>query len=228
MKKVLHNICLGLLFLGLPGSLRAAGGADEVTKLRETLRNTMLQTRDLQNQIATLQAQDADKALTIEDLTKKLETTQKRMADDKAMADRAIALLQEQNEAFQAEIGRLQVSIEKWKASHKEASALAAKTEMLRAKLAREKVVLERIVADQRVKNHEMYKAGIEVLDRYKNHALGDAILAREPFTGNMRARFQTLAQEYGDKLADQRIKPSDTEASAAAATSTANAPATN
>jgi SMC interacting uncharacterized protein involved in chromosome segregation len=226
MKKALLLSGLVLACGLLPGALYAAGGADEVTKLRETLRNTMLQTRDLQNQIATLQAQDADKALTIEDLTKKLEMTQKRMADDKAMADRAIALLQEQNESFQAEIGRLQVSIEKWKASHKEASALAAKTEMLRSKLAREKVVLERIVADQRVKNHEMYKVGIEVLDRYKKHSLGDSILAREPFAGNMRARLQTLSQEYGDKLADQRIKPSDAAVSAAAAT--ANATATN
>lgn len=196
----------------------AAGGADEVTKLREATRNALMQVRDLQNQVATLQAQDADKALTIEDLTRKLETTTKRMAEDKAMADRAIALLQEQNEAYEAEIGRLQVAIEKWKASHKEASALAAKTEMQRAKLAREKVELERIVSDQRTKNHEMYKAALEVLDRYKNHALGDAILAREPFAGNMRARFQTLAQEYGDKLADQRIKPGDAAASAAAA----------
>lgn len=201
-------VILAVVLGSLPVSGRASGGADEVNKLREALRNTMLQTRDLQNQVATLQAQDADKAMTIEELTAKLEAAQKRLADDKAMSDRAIALLQEQNEAFEAEIGRLGVAIEKWKVSHKEASSLAAKTEMQRARLAREKVELERIVADQRTKNHEMYKAGLEVLERYKNHALGDAILAREPFTGNMRARFQTLAQEYGDKLADQRIKP--------------------
>lgn len=201
-------VVLAVVLGGLSAPARAAGGADEVNKLREALRNTMLQTRDLQNQVATLQAQDADKAMTIEELTAKLEAAQKRLADDKAMSDRAIALLQEQNEAYAGEIGRLQVAIEKWKVSHKEASALAAKTEMQRAKLAREKVELERIVADQRTKNHEMYKVGLEVLDRYKNHALGDAVLAREPFTGNMRARFQTLAQEYGDKLADQRIKP--------------------
>lgn len=208
MKNTLFPSVLALAFGLAAGGLHAAGGADEVTKLREALRNTMLQTRDLQNQVATLQAQDADKALTIEELTAKLEAAQKRMAEDKTMADRAIALLQEKNEAYEAEIGRLQVAIEKWKASHKEATGLAQKTEMQRAKLAREKVELERIVTDQRTKNHEMYKAGIEVLDRYKNHAFGDAILAREPFTGNMRARFQALAQEYGDKLADQRIKP--------------------
>ncbi len=216
------SLAAASLLLSL-SSASAAGGADEVTKLREATRNALMQVRDLQNQVATLQAQDADKALTIEDLTKKLEATTKRMAEDKAMADRAIALLQEQNEAYEAEIGRLQVAIEKWKSSHKEASALAAKTEMQRAKLAREKVELERIVSDQRTKNHEMYKAALEVLDRYKNHALGDAILAREPFAGNMRARFQTLAQEYGDKLADQRIKPGDAAASAAAAAAKAN-----
>ncbi len=53
-----------------------------------------------------------------------------------------------------------------------------------------------------------MYKIGTEVLTRYENFGLGTALTAREPFTGSTRVRMQNLAQDLGDKLADQRIKP--------------------
>lgn len=211
-----------LLLTGVCSSPRLlADSAEEMNKLRETLRNSLLQVRDLQNKVATLEAQDADKALTITDLETKLEATQKKLADDKVTADRTIALLEEKNQQFEEEIGRLQVALEKWKASHKESTALAQKTEVLRSKLASEKIRLERIVTDQRTKNHEMFKVAMEVLDRYKRHALGDAIAAREPFTGNMRAKLQQLSQEYGDRIADQRIKPESLSKPSASAPTT-------
>ena len=65
---------------------------------------------------------------------------------------------------------------------------------------------LERKVEDQHLKNIQMYQIAIEVLDRYRKHGLGDAIVAREPFVGVSRAKLQTLVQDYGDKLLDQRI----------------------
>ena len=52
------------------------------------------------------------------------------------------------------------------------------------------------------------YKTGSEILSRYENFGLGEAIVAREPFVGITRVKLQNLIQEYGDKLADQKIKP--------------------
>jgi len=190
--------------------------SEESDKLRENLRAAMLQARDLQNKVSLLEAQNADNALTIQDLEAKLASTQKRSSDDKQMADRAIQLLEENKQDLEGEIGRLSTALEKWKSSHKEATGKLQKTEMERAKLSKEKSKLEQIVTDQRMKNHEMFKLGMEVLDRYKNHAFGDAILAREPFTGNMRARFQTLVQDLGEKMHDQRIRPEGTTTAAA------------
>jgi hypothetical protein len=223
--KITTLLLPGLLLFSLGLSpLRA--NPEEINKLRETLRATLLQVRDLQNKVATLEAQDADKALTIQDLETKLETARKTMAEDKTMADRAIALLQEQNEQYESEIGRLRVALDRWQSSHAEAVKKAQRLEIQRGKLAREKNQLERIVADQRRKNHEMYTLAIEVLDRYKRHGLGDAILAREPFVGATRARFQEMVQDWGNGLADQRIKPGDAAASAAAADAEAARPA--
>jgi DNA repair exonuclease SbcCD ATPase subunit len=216
-------LLLSLLCLPLAASPLQAS-PEEINKLRETLRATLLQVRDLQNKVATLEAQDADKALTIEDLEAKLEVARKTLAEDKTMADRAIALLQEQNEQYEAEIGRQRVALDRWQSSHGEAVKKAQRLEIERSKLAREKNRLERIVADQRRKNHEMYTLALEVLERYKRHGLGDAILAREPFVGATRARFQEMVQEWGNGLSDQRIKPGDAASSSAAADAAASA----
>jgi hypothetical protein len=50
-----------------------------------------------------------------------------------------------------------------------------------------------------------MYQAGMEILDRYEKFGLGDAILAREPFTATQRVKFQNLVQDLSDKLTDAR-----------------------
>ena len=80
-------------------------------------------------------------------------------------------------------------------------------TEAKRAGLAEADIKLQRIVDEQRTKNAAMFKTGMEVLDRYEKFGLGQALVAKEPFVGITRAKFQTLVQDYGDKLEDQRIK---------------------
>jgi hypothetical protein len=58
---------------------------------------------------------------------------------------------------------------------------------------------------------------GNEVLDRYAQFGLGTAISAREPFVGITKVKFQTLVQDYQNKLTDQTIRsdnPSETKKS--------------
>ncbi len=50
-----------------------------------------------------------------------------------------------------------------------------------------------------------------DILTRYEKFGLGDALTAREPFTGITRVKLQSLFEDYQDKLVDQRIKPVDT-----------------
>lgn len=51
-----------------------------------------------------------------------------------------------------------------------------------------------------------MYQVGVEILNRYENFGLGDALLAREPFVGTTRVKFQNLIQQDQDQLTDSRI----------------------
>jgi hypothetical protein len=79
---------------------------------------------------------------------------------------------------------------------------------------------LERRIADQQVRNAEMYRLANEVLDRYAQFGLGTAISAREPFVGVTKVKFQNLVQDYQNKLTDQTIRPEKPEAADATAPS--------
>ncbi len=176
-------------------------------KLREGLRNTMLQLRTMQGERDALQIEKTTLEGEKTDLTTKLEALTKQAAVNQETAQQNITALEAKITAQNLETAQLKDALEKWKKSQKEAVELATKKEDERAKTAGRIVVLDRQVEDQLRKNAAMYKVGIEVLNRYEKFVLGDAIASREPFTGIARVKFQTLAQDFRDQLTDERIK---------------------
>ena len=199
-----------LLALLLAGTtlLPAAEGEDDVAnKLREALRNTMLQLRDSQNQVATLQATDVANAQKLKDLEGKIDSLTKQAIADRNTSANMVAELNAKLEEQRGVLISFQSAIEKWKKSYGQVTALAQKKEAERAKFEAKSIKLERQVEDQRVRNIKMYEVGLEIIDRYEKFGLGDAILAREPFVGTTRVKFQNLIQNDQDKLADQKIK---------------------
>jgi hypothetical protein len=107
-------------------------------------------------------------------------------------------------------IANLQEGLEKWKTGYNQVADIARAKEGERAKLAGEKIVLERKVADRETTNMALYKLGIEILSRYEKFGLGTALTSREPFTGITKVKLENLVQDYGDKLAEQKIKPGE------------------
>lgn len=188
--------------------VRAAEEATVESKLREGLRTVTIQLRDAQNQVATLQATQAASDQKIKDLTAKIDTLNKQAVIDRNTSTNLLAeantKLAEQTAVNQG----LQTSIEKWRRSYTELTSFTQKKEIERAKLADRVIKLDRQVQDQQIKNIQMYKLGVEILDRYEKFGLGQAVLAREPFVGSTRVKFQNLIQDSQDKLTDQRIKP--------------------
>jgi chromosome segregation ATPase len=177
-------------------------------KLREGLKNTMLQLRDAQTQVSNLQATQAENEQKIQDLTAQLDKLTKQSAADKQAADKTIADLHSRVYDQELSLAKYKEALEKWKASYNQAAELARNTEAQRAKLANDLILLQRKYADAQTKNNEMFKLGNEVLTRYEKFGMGEALTAREPFIGTTRIKFQNLIQDYQDKLADQRIKP--------------------
>ena len=182
-------------------------------KLREGLRNTTLQLREVTAERDTLKATQAALEQEKQAIQETLDAAIKQSAEDKAAAEKTSAGLDAKVVSQANEILRLSESLAKWKASQAEAVELARKKEAARAQLASEKIVMQRRIDDQQMKNAEMYKIGTEILTRYERFGLGTAITAREPFVGTTRVKLQNLVQDYGDKLADQRITPKSSPA---------------
>ena len=198
-----------LLLLLLAAVTARAADEDPTEKFRQALRDTMLKLRDAQNQLATAQAAQYAAEAKSAELEEKTKSLAKELADERNTSTNLISGLKKTLAERDAKLADQDATLAKWKTSYEQIAKLAAKREGQRQKLDAEKLALERKVQDQQFKNIEMYKAATEILDRYERFGLGDAILAREPFTAAWRTKFQNLVQDLADQLTDARI-PAD------------------
>lgn len=187
-------------------SLLHSAEEDPVAKFREALKNSMLKLREVQGQLATAQAAQAAAELKVTELTTKNESLVKDLASERNTSTNTISELNKKIADRDETILGLESTVAKWKKSYGEVVNLAAKRENQRAVLEAKCNGLENKVADQQMKNIAMYKVGMEILDRYNKFGLGEALLAREPFTAAQRVKFQNLTQDFADDLTDARI----------------------
>jgi chromosome segregation ATPase len=202
-------IAAGLLSAVLTAQLGAAESAGSVeSQLRDALRNAVAQLSAAEADRAALQTAQANADQKNKDLAAQVETLIKRSAADKASADKAIAGLNSRLSEQAAEIARLGAAIEKWKAAYAQIDAAGRATEARRAKLEADAIVLGRREADLLLRNAALFKLGNEILTRYADFSLGNALQAKEPFVGITRVKLENLVQDYQDKLLEQKINP--------------------
>jgi chromosome segregation ATPase len=211
-----------LLLLAAP-ALHAAEPADAEQRLREALKNTMLQLRAAQTERATLQANHLVDEAKIKELSTEIETLNKKIAkltqdaaDEQTAANQTIEALKAKEAQHEKQIAQLKESLEKWKSGYNEVVNIAKEREALRAKAASKAIVAERRLAERERQNLELYTTGREILDRLENFGLGTALTAREPFVGVTKVKLQNLVQDYGDKLQDNKYNPFDKDAKSA------------
>lgn len=206
-----------VLTLLSPSAVRADDAAQATTesRLRDALRSTMLQLRDAQGQVATLQASqaqsdkdNADLKAKVDTLTAQIASLNKQSADDKAASDKTIADLKFQKADLTAQIAKLNDALAAWEKDDKQYAQLAKDKEAARAQLSAQVIMLQRVVDDRETKNLALFNLGNEILTRYERFSLGDALGAKEPFTGISRVKLQELVQDYKDKISDQRVIP--------------------
>jgi chromosome segregation ATPase len=186
-----------------------AAEEDPTAKFREALKDSMLKLRAAQTELANAQAAQYAAEAKATELTAKTESLTKDLANERNTSTNMIADLNKKIADRDNSILELNAALAKWKKSYGEVAKLASKREGQRATLDAKRIELERKVQEEQAKNIEMYQAGMDILDRYEKFGLGDAILAREPFTAAKRVKFQNLVQDLSDKLTDARI-PAD------------------
>ncbi|MBV8274539.1 MAG: phage major capsid protein [Verrucomicrobia bacterium] len=191
---------------GILDAADQANSAEE--RLRGMLRSTMLQLRDAQNQVATLQSAQAENDKEKKALSDRLDELTKQAAADKDAATKTITDLNAKVTDQTSLVTQLKDALEKWKEAYNKAVEAANTKEAQRAKFESQAILLQRRVDNDEAKNLALYKLGKEVLDRYEKFGLGTAITAREPFVGTTKVKLENLVQDYSDKLFDQTVKP--------------------
>jgi chromosome segregation ATPase len=203
-------------------SSKAAEKADPaMQKMREAVKNSMIQLRDANAKLAIAQAAQAEAEDKVKELQGKLEELTKKSAAERKTANETIDDLRVKLANSEMIGNHLTESLTKWKQGYAKLAEYAKATEGKRAEFASKCILLERRIADQQVRNAEMYRLANEVLDRYAQFGLGTAISAREPFVGVTKVKFQNLVQDYQNKLTDQTIRPDKQEAAPTAASAT-------
>jgi chromosome segregation ATPase len=187
--------------MALVGLLTATANADDA-RLKQVLQTLTGRLRAAETERNNLLSDKAQLEQEKKTLTGKVDALNKQVAADKAQLDTL--------EAKQKELDDTKESLAKWKAAYQQIETAAQKSEAERAKLASESIVLKRKVEDRERKNLELYKTANEVLTRYEKFGLGDALTAKEPFTGITRVKLENQVQDYQDKIADQRVKPDE------------------
>ena len=215
LQSVIAFVLLGLLSPGAGRADDAAVQATTESRLRDALRGAVQQLQDAQGQVAVLQAgqaqsdkDNADLKTKIDALTAQIASLNKQSADDKAASDKALADLKSQNTDLTTQIGKLNDALAAWEKDDKQYVQLYKDKEAARAQLAIQVILLQRTIDDRETKNLALFNLGNEILTRYEKFSLGDALGAKEPFTGLARVKLQEFVQDYKDKISDQRVTP--------------------
>lgn len=198
------GLILGLACL----RLAAAEGGDGDARLRAALRDATLQLRTAQGDLAAAQAGQA--ALTAEKkaVDDKYEILRKQAAADRAAGEKTAAAQAAQIDALKAQVKKLAETLDTAKVEGAKSAQAAQDTEAQRSKLADQAAELRQRLADREAKNLALFLLGNEILNRYEEFSLGEALRAKEPFVGKTRTRLENLVQDYQDQLANQRVQP--------------------
>ncbi len=195
-----------LVFLLLAAPLTTLRGqeSDIETRLRETLRNTMLQLREAQARTAEMEAASVLSQQETERTKSQLSAMQDQLVAERNLNTNLRSELQQAADRAAAQ----QARIAKGESDYRKVVLEARKAQNSLGQARLRITELERLIAEQQVKNVELKTVADEILDRYTRHSLGTALLAREPFVGTNRAKLQTLLQDLETRIRAAGLNP--------------------
>jgi chromosome segregation ATPase len=190
------------------GAALAAGAARADSagegRLREALRTTTAQLRSLEDERSRWKAGEASLQQELESLRTQLAAARRALARGGPAEAETKRRLDEQAAAAEG----LKESLAQCQAATRDATEAARAREDERARLATQAASLAERAKACEAKNERLYRVGKDVIDWLSNLGFGAALAAREPFLGLKRVELENVAQDYEDRLLDQRVKP--------------------
>jgi len=193
---------LGAVAVALVAGPSGAGSAENPTetRLREALRSAQTQLRALEDERAKWQETEAE-------LRKELEAAKKEVAPapKHGPSERAVWLLNRRIAEQESAAAGLKESLAKCESASREASSAARLSDAERARLKAEAAALGARLAASERKNEKMFAIAKEIIDWVSN--IG-ARVESEPVLGLRRVELENIAQDYDDKLLEERVRP--------------------
>jgi hypothetical protein len=206
-KRVLAASILGL-FAASPASAQSLED-----RLRDQLRSTLNQLHELQDQQAALQAQKAAAEQERDALKAQLATAQTQVAHVGESA------------AVKAQAQALASEVEKYKEAASQASGTAQQVQTDRDKLQTALGDTQKQLGSCEGKNAKLLKLGNDILDAYQQFDVGDAIAANEPLISLKRVELENMAQDFDDRLHQDKFDPHAKQPASGAGTQQTPAP---
>lgn len=197
-KRILTVILASVALASCSGIARADTESD---KLRDALRAATLQTRQLEDQRAALQAKLADADREKAAAKVQIEATKAEVRQVEKQHREAV-------DEFNKRLSERDETLEKWKSAYEEAATVARDKDAARAKFEGEAAAYKASTKGCVDKNTQLIKAGHELLRRYQGVTIGETIVAHEPVLGLRRVEVQNMIQDTQDKILDQKVTP--------------------
>jgi chromosome segregation ATPase len=195
---------------------RAAADAASEAKLRDALRAATAQVHTLEDERAAWKSKEASLEKEVETLRGQLKAAAgaasaasgKRFDRELAEAKRQLAEHVEANR-------KLAESVVSCQGAARSSTEAGRACEDERARLAPQLAAANERLTAAEEKNRRLYRVGKDLIDWLANLGFGSALAAREPFLGLKRVALENAAQDYEDKLYEQRLQAAGPQAPA-------------
>ncbi|KAB2649326.1 MAG: hypothetical protein WCO38_01340 [Verrucomicrobiota bacterium] len=190
-------------------TLHAADGSDPaVARMRDALKTASTQLASAQSELTTAQTALAESDARAKSAEARVAVLTKQAIADRVDSDKVLSAINAKTSAALVQIESLNVSLKKLKESYDSKVKAAQLESTENDRLKAEVIVLERRISNLEAKNITLIELSDEILTRYKEFSLGEALKAKEPFVGTTRVKLENLAQDYKYKIRDQRANP--------------------
>lgn len=224
------NLVAGGLLCGSLFSVLPASAQSIEDRLRDQLRETTVQLRQLQDNQSQLQA---DKTVAEQQRDKALADLKQAQADLAAAKGKSPAEAEIEHSLATEKASHAQDSqqLAKYKSAYEDLLTLSRSRDAERTQLQTTLKGQQTQLQTCEAKNGQLYQVGHEILDAYLHVDLATVLKSREPFVQSARVKYDTIAQNYGDtlyagKYDPRALPPAAASAAQAAASSAAGASA--
>lgn len=197
-KRLLVPVCATAVWM-TGGLVSAQQGPTMEERLRAQLRNTTEQLQQAQNELAVLKSggRASPGAAASGDAAALQKELDKVRAAEKNAQSRSNQAQKESREADEKSAAQ----VAQYRQAYDDLLKLARASETERQRLDAQANLQKTAVAQCEIKNTKLYEVGQEVLRAYETMDVASVLASRQPFSAQSRAKFEQIAQQYGDKL---------------------------